>query len=92
MNLASPDIRGHQLFVSQRGTILDLLLEDRGEWIPVHRLVAGALPYNARIKELRDAGYMIENRIGGRGKQGVGEFRIIACPGEPRFLFPETPQ
>jgi len=37
---------------------------------------------NARVKELRDAGYVIENRTTRVGKQVHGAFRLVACPGE----------
>jgi hypothetical protein len=89
MSTAPISVHGHrpELFTGQRGAILRLLLDNRGIWVPVFRLSALALQYNARVKELRDAGYTIENRTSRRGKQVLGEFRLTACPGETPSLF-----
>lgn len=89
MSTTTLPVRGHrpELFRGQRGEILNLLLEHRGKWSPVYRLAACALQYNARVKELRDSGYLIENRTSRRGKQVLGEFRLTACPGETPSLF-----
>jgi len=75
---------GHQpqLFTGQRGRILALLLAHRGNWEPAFKLSAIALQYSARIKELRDAGYVIENRVQRVGRQVHGSFRLVSCPGE----------
>ena len=80
----SRSLHGHQLktFPGQKGAILDLLLSHRDRWVPVYLLAALVLQYSARIKELRDAGYVIENRTTRAGKQVHGAFRLVACPGE----------
>jgi hypothetical protein len=77
-------VSGHQpgLFTTQKEEILDLLLRNRGNWIPSYSLSAVALQYNARVKELRDAGYKVENKTERHGRQVHGSFRLIACPGE----------
>ena len=77
-------LHGHrsEVFTGQKRAVLDLLLSHRGEWVPVYRLAALALQYNARIKELRDAGYVIENRTTRVGHQVHGAFRLVVCPGE----------
>ena len=92
-------LRGHQphLFTGQKAAVLGLLLRHRGEWVPAYRLAALALQYSARIKELRDAGYVIENRTERVGRQVHSAFRLVTCPGEvpashsgPDMLSPET--
>jgi biotin operon repressor len=70
------------LFNGQKAAILDLLLKNRGRWVPAYSLSAVALQYNARVKELRDAGYVIENQTTHHGRQVHGSFRLVACPGE----------
>ena len=77
-------LRGHQplLFKGQKAAILGLLLKNRGNWIPSYGLSAVALQYSASVKELRDAGYTIENRTERHGRQVHGSFRLVACPGE----------
>ena len=77
-------LHGHQpgLFTTQKAEILDLLLKNRERWIPAYSLAAVALQYNARVKELRDAGYVIENQTARHGRQVHGSFRLVACPGE----------
>ena len=83
-NQVSRSLHSHQPKTSagQKGAVLDLLLSHRGRWAPVYLLAALALPYCARIKELRDAGYVIENRTARVGKQVHGAFRLVASPGE----------
>ena len=77
-------LRGHQpgLFTTQKAEILDLLLENCGNWVPAYSLSAVALQYSARVKELRDAGYVIENQTARVGRQVRGSFRLTALPGE----------
>ena len=76
--------RGHQpsTFKGQKRAILDALLARRGEWIPAYTLAHIALQYCARIKELRDAGCVIENRTERVGRQIHGSFRLVSCPEE----------
>ena len=80
----SRSLHGHQFKTSagQKGAVLNLLLSHRGRWVPVYLLAALALQYGARIKKLRDAGYVIENRPTRVGKQVHGAFRLVACPGK----------
>lgn len=77
-------LRGHQpaTFKGQKRAILDALLARRSEWIPAYTLAHIALQYCARVKELRDCGYVIENRIERVGRQVHGAFRLVSCPGE----------
>ena len=77
-------LHGHQpgLFTTQKAEILDLLLKNRGRWIPAYSLSDVALQYGARVKELRDAGYEIENKTERQGRQVHGSFRLVSCPGE----------
>ena len=77
-------ISGHRpgLFKGQKAAILDLLQQNRGQWIPAYSLSAVALQYNARVKELRDAGYVIENKTARHGRQVHGSFRLVTCPGD----------
>ena len=76
------NFRGHrpEVFGGQRKAILDALLERRGEWIPSFVLAGIALQYSARVRELRNAGYTIENRTQRVGRQVHGSFRLVACP------------
>lgn len=75
---------GHQpmMFKGQKAAILRLLLDHRGEWVPAYRLSAVALQYCARINELRDAGYKIENKTERVGRHVRGSFRLTAVPAE----------
>ena len=84
-NQANLSLRGHQpqLFKSQKAAILALLRAREGEWVPCYELANEALQYSARVKELRDAGYVIEKRKLRHGRQIHGAFRLIARPGEP---------
>src|ERR1022692_1664618 len=76
---------GHQpqLFTGQKAEILSALLQHKGEWITAYTLASIALQYSARVKELRDAGYAIENRIKRVGRQVHGSFRLVSGPGDP---------
>lgn len=75
---------GHrpEVFTGQKAAVLELLLSHREQWVPAYKLAGLALQYNARVKELRDAGYVIQNRTARVGKQVHGSFRLLACPGE----------
>jgi hypothetical protein len=75
---------GHKplLFKGQKADILSLLVKNRGNWVPSYSLSAVALQYSARVKELRDAGYVIENQTARHGRQVHGSFRLVACPGD----------
>jgi hypothetical protein len=81
-------IQGHrpELFTGQKREISDLLLKNRGNWIPSYELADVALQYSARIREIRDAGYVIENQTSRHGRRVHGSFRLLACPGETSEL------
>jgi hypothetical protein len=76
--------RGHRpdLFTGLKREILDLLLNNRSNWVPAFTLASVALHNSAKVKELRDAGYVIENQTVRHGRQVHGSFRLVACPGE----------
>ena len=77
-------LHGHQpsTFKGQKLELLNALLAHRGEWIPAFELGRIALQYNARVYELREAGYRIENMTRRVGGQVHGSFRLVSCPGE----------
>src|SRR5271157_6065352 len=77
-------VRGHcpGLFRGQKGAILALLQAHKGAWVACSELAAVALQYSARVKELRDAGYVIENRTRRAAGKVHGAFRLVACPSE----------
>ena len=56
--------RGHRpdLFTGLKREILDLLLNNRSNWVPAFTLASVALHCSAKVKELRDVGYLIENQ------------------------------
>jgi hypothetical protein len=88
-NQANLSLHGHQplLFKGQKFAILDLLLRNRGQWVPANVLAGVALQYSSRIFFLRREGYQIENKTERVGRKVHGAFRlIIACPGEPSEL------
>lgn len=71
---------------TQRDRILRLLKEREGAWVPVFEVAALACQYGARIKELRDAGYLIENKIEHRNGAVYSWFRLKQPKGQ-RYLF-----
>jgi hypothetical protein len=77
-------LKGHQpvVFKGQRGKILRLLEESQSQWVPAYRLAGIALQYNARVKELRDHGYVIENKTERVGGAVHGSFRLVSAPQE----------
>ena len=81
-------LSGHQplLFKGQKAAILGLLLSSRGQWVPSYSLSAIALQYSARVKELRAAGYPIENQTTRHGRRVHGSFRLVALPDETAEL------
>jgi hypothetical protein len=48
---------------NQRSRILRLLMNAQGAWVPSPEIAACAQQYNARLYELRQLGFVIENRI-----------------------------
>jgi len=81
---ATEHLHGHKplLFKGQCAAILDLLLSNRGNWVPAYKLAALALQYSSRVKTIRDAGYIVENRTTRVAGKVHGAFRLVACPGE----------
>jgi hypothetical protein len=47
---------------TQRAAILRLLIDARGGWVPLPKIMACAAQYNARIFELHRTGLKIENK------------------------------
>ena len=47
---------------TQSAAVLRLLIEARGAWVPLPKIMACAAQYNARILELRRLGFAIENK------------------------------
>lgn len=76
--------RGHcpQEFRGQRGEILSLLLQHKGEWVELPHLLRIAAQYNVRVLELRRAGFGIENRTARVDGQVHSWFRLLREPGE----------
>jgi hypothetical protein len=48
---------------NQKAEILALLQSRPNQWVPVYEIARIALQYNARLKELREEGHDIENKI-----------------------------
>ncbi len=67
--------------MSQRERLL-FLLQEHGGWVDLRSILELRIAqYSARIKELRDAGYRIENRIERRNGRIYSWFRLM--PREP---------
>lgn len=83
---------GHcpQEFRGQRGEILSLLRQYRGEWVETYRLVQIAAQYSARIFEIRRSGYVVENKTARVNGQVHGWFRLVREPGEHGTLPAES--
>jgi hypothetical protein len=47
---------------AQSAKILRLLIEARGDWVPLYEILPLAAQYSARICELRKQGFRIENK------------------------------
>jgi hypothetical protein len=91
MTTAPISLQGHRpdLFTVKRGAILKALLDRKGQWIPSYELSRIALQCGARVKECREAGFIIENRTERAGRKVHGSFRLVAEPGETPSLFRE---
>jgi len=75
---------------SQRERIADLLqLAYPGE-VPALELAQESLQYSARVKELRDAGWDIRNRVEIVGSRKFGYFRLVHKPSASPTM-PPTP-
>jgi hypothetical protein len=77
-------IAGHQpfLFKGQRGRILQHLRENKGRAVPAYELAKIGLQYAARVCELRQAGFTIENRTERHGSQVHGFYMLTGEPGD----------
>ncbi len=73
---------------SQRASVLRLLLDPRG-WVASPEIASVAQQYNARIRELRRLGFVIENRTEMVNGARHSAFRMVACP-KPIASAPET--
>ena len=74
---------------SQRDRILRLFQDREDQWIPLWEILPLAAQYNARIKELRDAGHRIENRTEHRNGAVYSWFRLVAAQLQPALFPPE---
>ena len=77
--------------IRQRDRNLRLLQERRGEWVPVFEIVALACHCNARLKELREQGYQIENENLHVCGQVHSSYRLVEPKGQ-RGLFGNLPE
>ncbi len=69
---------------SQCGRILKRLEDAQGRWVPSPELMKLAAQYSARVKELRNAGFVIENRTEMVNHERHGWFRLpVAAPPKP---------
>jgi hypothetical protein len=48
---------------TQRQKIFDLLKSRAGTWVPCYEVAALALQYSTRVKEIRESGTIIHNKI-----------------------------
>ena len=67
---------------TQRQRILDLLLSARGREVPSVALSRISLQYGARVKELRELGFKIQNRTERRSDKVCGYFRLQSGAGK----------
>jgi len=64
-----------------RERILRLLEEFEGQWIELPAILKlGVAQYNARIKQLRNEGYAIENKVEWQGRVKKSWFRFRDKP------------
>jgi hypothetical protein len=56
---------------TQRSRILRLLIDARGEWVPLPEIMACAAQYNARVYELRRLGFDVKNKTETDSATGV---------------------
>ena len=64
----------------QRQRVLDRLLAARGSEVPSFELSRISLQYGARVKELREAGFRIVNRVEHHDGKVFGFFRLELGP------------
>ena len=64
-----------------RAKLLELFQEFEGHWIELPAILKlGVAQYNARIKQLRDEGYVIENKVEWQGRVKKSWFRFRGKP------------
>jgi hypothetical protein len=69
---------------TQRSRILALLIEARGAWVGLPEILAlGIAQYNARLFELRQMGFVIQNRVDRDNGRRLSYFRLVAGPAAP---------
>ena len=76
---------------SQCGRILKLLTDANGAWVPTPKLLKLAAQYSARVRELRLAGYEIENRTQMINGERHGWFRLPVAAPKPIAPAPAGP-
>jgi hypothetical protein len=76
-------------FSTQSYKILGILQEAAGSWVPLPEIQACAAQYDARIFELRNRGFRIENRTELVGDSRHSWFRLL--PGDTRFTASSKP-
>jgi hypothetical protein len=69
---------------NQRERILELLIAACGAEVPSPELARISLQYNARIKELRESGFVIISRVEIHNGVKHGFFRLHQYPGGQR--------
>lgn len=81
---------------TQRGRILQLLIDAHGDWVPLPEIMSCAAQYNSRIYDLRRAGHIIENRTETDTKTGAHHswFRLVPVPSQtlPEPAKPQPPK
>jgi hypothetical protein len=65
---------------TQGNRILMMLHASWPNWTPAPELARISLQYCARIRELRDAGWLISNRVERRGRSKHGFYRLGSPP------------
>lgn len=65
---------------TQSASILRALIDAHGAWVPLPEIMACAAQYNARIFELREQGYEIENRTEVIAGARHSWFRLVDSP------------
>jgi hypothetical protein len=68
--------------MTNRDRVLAVLQARAGEWISGVDFVAagGGYRYGGRVHELRQAGYVIEERRDPTGRTAVGQYRLVVDP------------
>jgi hypothetical protein len=68
---------------TQRSAILRLLIDARGAWVPLPKIMACAAQYNSRLLELRRLGFNVENRTENVDGARHSWFRLLTSPAPP---------